>query len=113
MREGNVCKVPAVQHEKRASETFGREPASPTEGLDSGTVGAGLLKERQPRVRILCHEADLVRAGLVVHRHEPATARDEVVDDVGQDARNQGDNLGRLLRARIRVSLRNLHGHEQ
>lgn len=54
-------------------------------------------KQAQPRVRVLVHEADVVGPRVVVQRDEGPAAHREVVDDVGQDARDQGEELRWLL----------------
>lgn len=75
-----------------------RYTRSAAERLDAGTLGPGLDEEAEPRVRVLLHEADLACARLIMQSHEAAAARDEVLNDIGEDARDEGEELGRLLR---------------
>lgn len=75
-----------------------RYTRSAAERFDAGTLGPGLDEEAEPRVRVLLHEADLACARLIMQSHEAAAARDEVLNDIGEDARDEGEELGRLLR---------------
>ena len=99
-----LCYKLLLRRRRKREKKEGVRPRLAPELLEP-LARAGLRKQGQARVRVLLHEAHVVGAGEVLQRHEGAPAQDKVFDNVRQDARDEGEQVGRLLCARERGAL--------